>query len=169
VNLLDLIRDQAKVLRSGEETPVEADWPADREALWLVLGEAETLAKAAGRVLAAARAQLADTLEANESVRFGDTIYKTSPDRKERIIDPAGLIDWLGDDWHHIVPVTSSTRLKVGGFRAIAEKRGLDFATVRDTFIDVEYGPNRLVAIPIAKAPKYAQKLSHAESTLGRR
>lgn len=169
MNLLELVKDQAKVVRSGEHMPVEADWPADREALWLTIGEAETLVAAARQVLEAVKAQLAGTLEANESVRFGDTIYKTSPDRKDRVIDPAGLIEFLGDDWHHVVPVTSSTRLKVGGFRAVAERRGLDFETVRDTFIDTEWGDPKLAAVPVDKAPKYAAKLRHGESTFGRR
>lgn len=168
MNLVDLIVAQAKTLRSGEETPVEADWPAGREELWLLLAEAETLAKAAGRVVAAAKQQLAATIQTNEKVRLGPTVYDVAPTRSFSITDPLAFIEWLGDDWEHVIPVTSHTRVRVGGLKAVCQRRGVDYWTVRNTFFQADEGEPALRGVPVERAPKYAQKLGHNESTFGR-
>ena len=166
MNLLDLIDKRATGLRHSEDVPFDT-FPSDREELWLLLADAETYAAAARDLVAAIKTDFARTLSENESVRYGDIIYRMSVDRKERITDPQALVEFLNVDWHHVVPVTSSTRLKKGGIRAVCERRGLDPEVFEDTFIDVTWGDRRLVAIPISKAPKYAQGLDHGGSTFG--
>lgn len=170
MNLLDLVAKRAEGYRHDEEVPFESPWqPADREELWLLIGDAENIVRAARDLLDELKGDFAASLAENESVRMGDTIYKISPDRKERITDPRALVDFLGEDLSHVVPVTSSTRLRKGGIDAVCEKRGIDRKTFEETFIDVEWGDPKLQAVPLARAPKYTQKLEHGESTYGRK
>jgi hypothetical protein len=169
MKLVDLVARRAEGYRHGEEVPFDPDWGSDREQLWLLLGEAENIQRAARDLVEGLKADFARTLSENESVRMGDTVYKMSTERTERITDPGALIAWLGSDWHHVVPVTGSTRLKKGGINAVCEQRGLEPDVFEDTFLDVSWGDRRLAAIPISKAPQYAQGLSHGESTFGRK
>jgi len=161
----DLVAARAKALRHGETVPFDIEWPAELEQLWFMLGDAEHIRTAANDLVNAIRTELASRLRENEAVRFGDTVYRMSVDRKERVIDPRALADWLRDDWHHVVPLSHSTPLKKTGLRAICERRGVEYETVRDSFIDVEWGGPKLSAIPIDRAPKYARGLEHGEST----
>lgn len=167
MNLLDLVRKRAEGYRHDEEVPFDTTFPIDREELWLLIAEAENLQRAARDLVKTLEADFAKTLTENESVRFGETIYKVTPDRREKISDPRALVEFLGEDLHHVVPVTSSTRLRKGGIEAVCEKRGVDRDTFEETFIEVEYGDPKLKAIPVGKAPKYAQSLDHGESTFG--
>lgn len=169
MNLLDLIVERAEGLRHDEEVPFDADFPTDQEKLWFAISEAEHLYRAARDLVDALKGDFAKTLTENESVRFGEFIYKISPDRREKITDPDALIDFLGDLWHHVVPVTSSTRLRKGGIKAVCERHGIDPKVFEETFIDVEWGDPKLQAIPVSKAPKYAAALNHGESTFGRK
>lgn len=169
LDLMNLIIQRAESLRLDEAEPIDVDFPTDREELWLLLSEAKHLQRAANDLVREIKSRFAENLEENESVRYGDTIYRMSPDRKERITDPDALVDFLGADWPHVVPVTSSTTLRKGGIEAVCEKRGLDPKVFQETFVDVEWGDPKLKEIPLSKAPKYTQKLEHGESTYGRK
>lgn len=161
MNLLDLVRKRADGHRVGEDVPWDTAWPDDREKLWVLLGEAEALKKAATDLEATLKAELAATLRENESIRLGETVYKTSPNRNTKIVDVVAFAEWLGDDWHFVVPFSPSTgnSLKVRGLAAVCERRGVDLKSVQDTFTETEWGDPKLVAIPISKAPKSAQGL----------
>jgi hypothetical protein len=168
VSLIDLVARRAEGYRHGEEVPFDPDWGSDREQLWLLLGEAENIQRAARELVEALKADFARTLSENESVRMGDKIWKVGSKSSSRIIDVEGFIEWLGDDWPLIVPLSPSTgdKLKVQGLRAVCERRGLAYQTVRDTFAPVEWSDElELKAIPLAQAPKYTQGLAHGEST----
>ena len=116
-------------------------------------------------------AELARTLRDNEAVRLGETVYKTSAQRNTKIVDVLGFAEWLGEDWHNVVPFSPSTgnSLKVKGLAAVCERRGVDMRTVQETFTETEWGEPRLVAIPVSKAPQYMQRLGHGESTFRRK
>lgn len=168
MNLFDLVAKRADGYRHDEEVPFEADWPTDREQLWLTLADAENIQRAARDLVDELKSEFARTLDENESVRLGEYVYKVSVDRREKITDPRALVEFLGEDLPHVVPVTSSTRLRKGGIDAVCEKRGIDRRTFEETFLEVEWGDRKLCAVPVSKAPKYAQGLEHGESTYGR-
>lgn len=167
--LADLVLGRAAELRRyGTE---EADWPEfgdDIEQLWLTLGDAEYIQRAARELVEHVKSVMAAQLD-GRAIRLGDVIYSTRPDVTERLTDPRGLIEWLGDDWHHVIPVTASTRLRKQALRAIAERRGVDVESVLDTFVEVEEGSEKLQAVPVAKAAKWLQALRHGETVERRR
>ena len=162
--LVDLVLGRAAELRHyGAE---EAEWPEfpdDIEQLWLILGDAEYVQRAARELVEHVKTVMAAQLD-GRAIRLGDFIYSTRPDVTERLTNPKGLIEWLGDDWHHVIPVTPSTRLRRQALRAIAEQRGVDVESVLDTFVEVEEGPERLQAVPVVKAAKWLQALGHGET-----
>lgn len=144
---------------AGDPTP---DLPADDEELWVLIGRVEAVARAARELAEDLRAGLARRLD-GAALRFGDTILVASPQRTDRLVDPDALIDWLGDDWATVIPVTASTRVRRRALEAVAEKRGVDPEVVWDTFVETEWSEPRLQAMPVDRAPAWARKLGHGE------
>lgn len=163
-DLRPLLLEYAAAIRYGEN-PVPIQFGEDREQLWLLLGEAETLRQAAHALENDVKAALAETIQTNETVRFGDTVYRVSPQRNVKITDPEALKAWLADDWDHVIPVTPSTQLRAGGITAVCQKRGVDRDTFEATFLDITYTEPKLRPVPVSKAPKYAAALEHGQST----
>lgn len=144
---------------AGDPTP---DPPSDDEELWVLIGRVEAVARAARELADEMKNALAARLD-GAALRFGYTILVASPQRTDRLVDPDALIDWLGDDWATVIPVTASTRVRRRALEAVAEKRGVDPETVWDTFVETEWSEPRLQAMPVDRAPKWAQALSHGE------
>ena len=138
------------------------DPPTDDEELWVLIGRVEAVARAARELADDLRAGLARRLD-GAALRFGDTVLVASPTRTDRLVDPDALIDWLGADWATVIPVTASTRVRRRALESVAEKRGVDPGAVWDTFVETEWGEPRLQAIPVDRAPKWAQALAHGE------
>lgn len=136
--------------------------PADDEELWDLIGRVEAVAAAARDLADQLKTELAARLGDN-AVRIGDTVIRTVPDRTDRIVDPDALVAWLGDDWPHVIPVTPSTRIRRRGLEAVAQRRGFDPDITWDTFVATEWGEPRLQAVPVSRAPKWAQQLAPGE------
>lgn len=144
---------------AGDPTPT---LPADDSELWDLIGRVEAVARAARALADEMRDTLAARLD-GAALRFGDTILVASPTRTDRLVDPDALIDWLGEDWATVIPVTASTRVRRRALEAVAGKRGVDPEAVWDTFVETEWSEPKLQAMPVDRAPKWAQALSHGE------
>lgn len=133
-----------------------------------LLQASKTIRRAADRVIGAVEGELAERLDGKE-LRVGDTLYRHSATVRERVNDPQRLIGWLGTDWHHVVPVSASTRLRKGGLDYVAEKRPLideetgEVLDPKEVFIEKEFDDPKLKTIPLDKAPKYARELPEGE------
>lgn len=168
MNLLEVLASYVEA-RRYDESPSKPEWPDDREKLWLLLGEAETIRQAASELESDLKSAFAAQLVENETVRYGEKVYKVSPKRTTRITDPKAMAEWLADDWELVVPFSPSVgdKLKTTGLKAVCERRGVEFETIRDTFLETEWDDEmELKAIPMSRAPKYAQALDHGDSTI---
>ena len=142
----------------------DMDLPADADRLWMLLGRAQTLKRAVTLVEKALTQQLGRALPAGEAMRLGDQVYKVAEKMREDM-EP-GLLDFLGDDWQAAISV-SARNIRKTGLDAIAEMRGLDKWTVRDTFLPrTPTGELEVSSLPISRAPKYQQQLEPGESIL---
>lgn len=136
------------------------EWPADT--LTGLLNACSRIEAAANEAKRRVETELASRLE-NHDLLVGQTLYRWQETRRERLVDPDALAEFLGDDWQAAIPLSESTRIRKGGLDAVAAKRGLDPQTVRDTFLAVEYGTPALQTIPVDKAPKFALKMTDGE------
>lgn len=129
-----------------------------------LLIQLETLARTVRQMRKHAEGQMSFILGDGGAARIGDTIYRNRPNPTTRITDPAGLADWLRDDWPHVVPVTASTELRKGGVKAVCDRRGVDPQTFWETFTETTVGEMRVERLPIDKAPKFLQRLEDGET-----
>jgi hypothetical protein len=111
--------------------------------------------------------EIAHRVGVKGAARVGEIVYRYKPKATMRIIDPQGLVDWLGEDWHHVIPVTRSTSIRKGGMSAVCEKREADPRTIEDTFFEWEEGAPTVDRIPLDKAPKFLQRLGDGEILRG--
>lgn len=141
--------------------------PADR--LVDLLEATADIRRAAARVTAAVETELADRLGEGGQMRVGENLYRYRRKTYDRVQNIGELVRWLADDWHLVVPVTESARLRKGGLDHLAELRPpVDPETgevldPRERFLRTEEGEPALETIPIDKAPKYAAALPEGE------
>lgn len=159
------VRDGYAQMMWGEDSPPLADLDGmslrDLDALLVQL---DTLARTVRQMKAHAESQVAFVLGDNGAGRVGDTIYRCRDNPTTRITDPKALVDWLREDWHHVVPVTASTQLRKGGVSAVCEKRDVDPRTFWETFTETTTGEQRVERLPLEKAPKFLQRLKDGET-----
>jgi hypothetical protein len=124
--------------------------------------------QAAGEVRKAIDAEVAHRIGEGGALRVGESILRYRPRRTPKLVDPQALIDWLGPDWRAVIPVTASTRVRLAALDTVAEKRGADAVTVRDTFIEWAEGPPGLDEMPVDKAPRWAMSMRDGDVRPGR-
>jgi len=163
--LFVLVRDAYSSAMWDEDFPTLADLDdMTLEDLDGLLGQLLVLRQTVDRLKGQTESAVARLLGNGGAARVGDVVYRYRPKNSQRVVDPDGLIGWLGDDWHHVVPVTRSTTLRRGGLKAVCEQRGVDVATVEDTFLEWETGDPTVERIPVDKAPKFLQALNDGET-----
>lgn len=95
--------------------------------------------------------------------RYGDTLFRYSRPAVTKVVNPAALADWLGDDYRHVVPLTASTQIRKTALWKVASDRGMDPELVDETFLEVTFGEPRLVEMPVSKAPAFATQMKPGE------
>ena len=134
----------------------------DAENIWLLMGECDRWVQAARDVKAALETDLLANVEEHGAIRLGDTGYYDGHSRTTKLIDPEGLVAWLGDDYRHAV---NPTNIRISSVRAIAELREMDPAVVVGTFYEVTEAADadpELKSVPSTKA-KWVAKLEHSQ------
>ncbi len=153
-----------KGLYWGEE-PEELEEIQDHAlgALWDERKSIQGIIEAAKQVKALIDAVMAKKLGPAGVGRFDDYQVKVAPQRKLKIIDPQGFVEWVGPDWHRVFNV-SPNGLRMKGLRALAEERGLDPDHALDTYCEYEQGEGKLATIPLDRAAQKWRKLGHGET-----
>lgn len=160
------------------------------EILWLLAAEIGHYQRRLNTIAEIVADLRKEDIETGGPVVYGETFVKVGHDTTIKIIDPKGLVDWLGSvemalDLEPGSLVTQiwrldSSNLRITTLREVAERmyRHLEpndddpdapatFASgVVDTFLEIRRGddaPAKLKEIPIEKAPKYVQRLGHGD------
>lgn len=151
------VLDRIKGIAYGDE--VHQDPDATLEELWELRCAIGTITSAARKLLKAVDADITEVLDGNV-VRFDDSFVKVAPKRTLEVYNAEGLFDWLGDDARHCFPANG---IRITSLRAVAEKRGADPRAIVNSFIDYREDAACVQVVPIDKAPRYAQAMSHGE------
>jgi hypothetical protein len=114
-------------------------------------------------VKAAIDTVLAKRLGPVGKVRLDDYLVTAGADRKLRVTDAEGFVEWIGEDWPHTFSLTSA-QVRVQSLREIAKRRGLDPDHAIDTFCEWRLGPSRVSTIPLSRAGKYAAEMEQGET-----
>lgn len=122
------------------------------------------------RVSSAARAarqvvdgKIAAGLGENNGVRYGSQFIRAKSSSHFEVTNPDGLLEWLGDDLKNVINISSRGVVQIGRLKKLAEIKGSEAQTVVDTFGEYRSDGACLSAVPIDKAPKFAQKLAEGE------
>ena len=164
--IFELVRDtHASLMWADDDNPpVLADLDGmTLEALHGMLSQLQVIRQAVALLTAQAEGMIASQIGEGGAARCGDTIYRFRPRASQRIVDPQGLIDWLRDDWHQVIPVTRSTTIRKGGLQAVCEQRGIDVQAVLDTFTEWEEGAPTVSRMPVDSAPKFLQAMEDGQ------
>jgi len=162
--LFELVRDAYSSAMWDEDFPALADLDdMTIDDLDGLLGQLLVLRQTVDRLKRQTETAVARLLGEGGAARVGDVVYRYKPKNSQRVVDPDGLIGWLGADWHHVVPVTRSTTLRRGGLKAVCEQRGVEVATVEDTFLEWETGDPTVDRMALDRAPKFLQALTDGE------
>ena len=135
----------------------------DIEALWIDLAAAESIVRAARAVVDRIKALMAADIPSGR-IRLGDDLWYTAAD-PTTTVNREALTEFLAADYPAVVGMASNgSNVRKGALDAVATKRGLDPAVVRDTFLTVDRsGPRKLQKMPVSKGPKYAAAMTHGE------
>ena len=122
------------------------------------LAEVERIIRAARVVKGRVEEYLADDIVANGAIRLGNDGYYVGSATTRRVIDPAGLLAFLGtpDRINKAVRVNESN-VRIGVVRGFAEELGVD---VIDSFFEEETEDKKLRKVPESRA-KWVANLEH--------
>lgn len=162
--LFELVRDAYSSAMWSEDFPALADLDdMGLEDLDALIVQLTVLRQTVDRLKGQTEEAIARRVGDGGAARVGDFVYRYKPRASQRIVDPQGLIDWLGDDWHQVIPVTASTALRRGGLKAVCERRDVDVSAIEDTFLEWVEAEPTVQRIPVDRAPKFLQALTDGE------
>lgn len=106
-------------------------------------------------------------------VRLGETWYRVERPSRWQVMDMHALCKWIETNaaeqkesiYHAVEAIWPANSARVTGLRNTAERWGLDPRTAVDTFMSKEpyREEEQVTAMPLSKAPKFAQRLDHGE------
>jgi hypothetical protein len=143
---IDLLRAEREDIRPDEFTDLLDDFTTATELLELY-DEAHRIQQALKHLKDAVALRTGEVLD-GEAIEWGDYWVTYRPERRRKLINRDGFIEWLGpDDFTRVVSMPLSGG-KVTALRHICDERGVDYGTIMNTFFVSELGAPKLHFIP---------------------
>lgn len=158
---LEWVGEVAVQIAWGEEPEVNVE-EEDPAGLVTILEGLKVIERAVGILRKALENRLGEKLGKGGAIRYGDNVYRYQRTRRTKVTDPRALGEWLGDEWQTVVRVDGGN-VRLTGLRTVAERRGMDPEVVENTFLDVEWGDERVTSIPLSRAPGYLQSIAEGK------
>lgn len=150
---LDLVADSYLV----EHPDLDGSLDFDLQDLCAILGFVERSAVAVNEVRKQVKAAIAKQIGSGGTVRFGGTIYRSSPSVKYVVDDGPAMMEWLGEE---VADAFNPQNVRLGVLKHIAARRGYVIKSITDTFGHYETNQDSLTVVPVDKARVWEQKLS---------
>jgi len=164
----DLIWEIAK---SGEEDLSNTELQAigDPQDIYIARGLSGEAKRSTTNISSFVDNKMAQNVEENGAIRIGKTVFNYSKGSRTVIQDARALLNWatnkeLSDEAMDqlIAVVGNNFSPKLRGIDAIADKKGMDKQTARDTFTDKIWDAEpklQAIDIELGNAPKWAKEL----------
>lgn len=164
----DLIWEIAK---SGEEdlSNTDLNYLDEPKELYVARGLAGEAKSSTSNISSFVDTKMATNVEENGAIRIGKTVFNYAKGSRTVIQDARALLNWatnkeLSDDAieNLLAVVGSNFSPKLRGIDAVADKKGMDKQTARDTFTQKiwEDKPKlQAIDIELGNAPKWAREL----------
>jgi len=173
IRIRDRIGYAYDAFRWGEDPAEIVDLPDDLAGLAALHSEADNWVKAARFVQTAVREAMSQALGERAGVRFGNQIFRTTPDVSYRIRDEhrSKFFAWVCEKPERVIRLFNPNSARVGGLKAIAdewvdsETGEIGWDAFRDAFLETRVGEPKLTVMPttIASAPKFLVEANEGE------
>lgn len=165
MNVFEEIKRAFDSYRWGEEPVVTFDPPTDLHQAAALLSEADNWVKAARHIQYALRFQMASAMGERAGVRFGNQIYRTTPEVSYKVKPEhrSDFFAWVCEKRERVERLFNPNQARIGGLKSIAEEwvdtetGEIGWDAFRDAFLDVEVSDPKLTIMPttIKSAPKF--------------
>ena len=164
----DLIWEIAK---SGEEdlSNTELQAVVEPKELYVARGLSGEAKRSTTNINSFVDTKMAENVEENGAIKIGKTVFNYSKSSRTVLQDARALLNWatnkeLSDDAmdNLIAVVGTNFSPKLRGIDAVADKKGMDKQTARDTFTDKIWDAEpklQAIDIELGNAPKWAKEL----------
>ena len=141
---------------------IETEHKSKLVALWDARKTLTGIAEAAKILRTELERQMQEALGPVGVVRLDDYLVRVTRDRSVRCVDPEGLRDFLGDK---VMDAFNPNQVRKTILKTIATEKDLDPNYPLEVFFEEKEGrTEKLSTIPLDRAPKFAESMSHGEA-----